>query len=302
MKRVLLALALAGLGVGIAHAQVSDLSNGVFITHYPPGSVYTNSDQCAWYANYAITDCQQQNPRFDSVDRGIWYVLAAWSGDKNFCGAEFGFGDFDPAALWFAAFGPCPATALPIPFGVWPGPGAGVSLAATSDPWVGNLLPVYWFDVLAYYPALLQLGPNPGTGFGGFANCLTPPVSYPAICFGGMGLFVDGVRCCPPVPTEHVCCVGDVCYLVLTADECGAMGGVYHPEWDSCADNPCYVPPQPDVCCLVHICYFVTETECAAMGGAWHPEFESCDVQPNPCDIYTPVEPSSWGAIKSIYR
>ena len=301
MKRVLLALALAGLGVGIAHAQPSDLTGGVFITHYPPGSVYTNTDWCAWYGQYAITNCDQQNPRIDATVRTVWYVLAAWLGDKNYCGVEFGFGNFDPAALWFAAYGVCPASALPIPYGDWPGPGAGVSLAATDTPWVGNYLPVYWFDVQAYYPALLQLTAHPGTGFGGFANCLTPPISYPAVCFGGMGLFMPGVPCCPTAPPQHACCVGDLCYLVFTADECAGMGGIDHPEWATCDNDPC-IQPLPDVCCLGHDCFFVPEEECALMGGAWHPEFESCDVQPPPCDIYTPAETSSWGAIKAIYR
>jgi len=290
--------------VGIAHAQPSDLTNGVFITHYPPGSVYTNTDQCAWYGTYAIVDPAQQNPTIDSFDRTVWYVLAAWDGAKNFCGVEFGFGNFDPAALWIAAYGPCPASALPIPTGGWPGPNEGVSIAATTEPWNGNLLPVYWFDVAAYYPALLQLTTHPITGFGGFANCLTPPTSYPAACFGAMGIFMPGIPCSPPVPQAHVCCVGTVCYLVVTEAECvQGLGGMWHPEWDSCGPpNPCdIVPPEPDVCCLGHQCFFVSEEECTLMGGAWHPEFVDCG-DPNPCDIYTPVEPSSWGAIKSIYR
>ena len=43
------------------------------------------------------------------------------------------------------------------------------------------------------------------------------------------------------------------------------------------------------------------EAQCADMGGIWHPEWGYCGP-PNPCDIYTPAEPSSWGAIKAIYR
>lgn len=45
------------------------------------------------------------------------------------------------------------------------------------------------------------------------------------------------------VPPVKVCCVGQDCY-VITEDECGSMGGVYHPEWDSCGPpNPCEATP-----------------------------------------------------------
>jgi len=300
MKRVLLALALAGLAVGVAHAQQDNLAEGVFITHYPPGSVYTNTDQCEWYGQYAIQGCDQQNPTIDTADRTVWYVLAAWYSDKQWCGVEFGLGNFDPNALWFAAFGPCPASALAIPSGAWPGPMTGISLAATSEVWAGNFVPVYWFDIAAYYPAIIPLMANPGTGFGGFANCLTPPISYSAVQFGGMGLYTPGIPACPPQPSLHVCCVGEECVLVFTEEECAALGGVFHADWTSCDDNPCYIPPVPAVCCVGHICYLVLEEECTIMEGHWHPEWLTCDDQP--CDMYTPAEPSSWGAIKAIYR
>jgi hypothetical protein len=302
MKRVLLGLVLAGLAVGIAHAQPDNLTNGVFITHYPPGSVYTNTDQCPWYLNYAISDPALQNPRIDTNARSVWYVLAAWDAAKQWCGVEFGLGTFDPDIVWFAGFGPCPASALAIAYGSWPGPGTGIALAATSETWSGNLVPVYWFDIAAYYPGLIPLTPHPGTGFGGFANCLTPPTSYPAVCFGAMGLYMDGIRCFePPVPPA-ACCVCNVCYLVYSEQECTeGLGGIYHPEWTSCDYAPCAVPPT--VCCIGHDCYVVDcEAQCADIGGIWHPEWGGYCGPPNPCDIYTPAEPSSWGAIKAIYR
>jgi len=304
MKRVLLALALAGLAVSVAHAQPENLSDGVFIAHYPPGSVYTNSDQCTWYGQYAITDCAAQNPRIDA-DHVVWYVLTAWNSDKNFCGVEFGFGQYDGLIAGFLSHGVCPTTALIIPSGTWPGPGTGVSLAATTEQWNGNLLPVYWFDMYVYAAGVIPLGVNPGTGFGGFANCVTPPTSYGAVEFGAMGLFMDGTVACPPEPGQVVCCVGEECFLVFNANECAGLGGVFHPEWTSCGPpNPCEIILPPDVCCYGHECFFITEEECAIMGGIWHPEFDDCGGGgvPNPCDIYTPAEPSSWGAIKAIYR
>lgn len=109
----------------------------------------------------------------------------------------------------------------------------------------------------------------------------------------------DWFSCGPPNPCElpHVCCVGEDCYVVFEA-ECTVLGGVFHPEWDSCGPpNPCAMP---HVCCLGHECYLVLEEECAAMGGAWHPEWNSCDD--DPCQMYTPADPATWGAVKELYR
>ena len=47
---------------------------------------------------------------------------------------------------------------------------------------------------------------------------------------------------CPP-PTFEVCCIVEVCQLVLNVDECDQLGGVYYPDWDTCDPNPCPVTP-----------------------------------------------------------
>jgi len=54
------------------------------------------------------------------------------------------------------------------------------------------------------------------------------------------------------------------------------------------------------VCCLDHTCIITTQIECQRLSGYWHPEWVTCE--PNPCDIYTPTEGSSWGQIKTLYR
>jgi hypothetical protein len=86
---------------------------------------------------------------------------------------------------------------------------------------------------------------------------------------------------CPPPPVPHVCCVGEAC-LIVFAEECAEMGGIWHPEWDSCGPpNPCATP---HVCCLGETCLLVIEEECLVMGGVWHPELSSCGP-PNPCGL-----------------
>jgi hypothetical protein len=85
--------------------------------------------------------------------------------------------------------------------------------------------------------------------------------------------------------------------VVLEA-ECAAIGGVFHPEWNSCGPpNPCALP---HVCCVGEDCYVVLEAECAAMGGVFHPEWDSCGP-PNPC-LVTPATPDTWGAVKELFR
>jgi len=45
------------------------------------------------------------------------------------------------------------------------------------------------------------------------------------------------------LPINHVCCVGEVCYI-RDFDDCEAMGGEFHWEWDSCEPvNPCETTP-----------------------------------------------------------
>lgn len=66
------------------------------------------------------------------------------------------------------------------------------------------------------------------------------------------------------------------------------------------AETGFLVCEQTLVCCLDHTCMIITQGECEQLNGHWHPEWLSC--QPNPCDIYTPTDDSSWGEIKSQYR
>ncbi len=59
-------------------------------------------------------------------------------------------------------------------------------------------------------------------------------------------------------------------------------------------------PPDYKVCCLEHECIITTRIECESLSGFWHPEWTTCD--PNPCEIYTPAERSTWGQIKGLYQ
>jgi hypothetical protein len=345
MKRVLLTLALLGLGVGMASAQQTDLTGGTFIAHHDPAMVASVPQEgyCQQYLDgFAIEVCEDANPTIDTTAPVVWFLLSAFpGGDKEWCGTEFGFGDFDPYNFVFTGFGPCtPGGNLEIPTDFWPGPNEGTAIVTTDTPWFGNLLPVYYFEGYAYYylPAVIPVGVDPPTGFGGWGNCLTPPEDFDAAAYPTVGLLMMGENTCPEEP-QFVCCVGEECILVDDEQGCMDLGGDYYPDLTSCEPNPCLPPPmgaccvgeecyyvtreecdemqgiyQGDdtdcgppnpceyerfVCCVCEDCYIATEDECEALDGEFHPEWDSCD--PNPCPA-SPADNTSWGTIKSIYR
>ncbi len=214
---------------------------------------------CQHYlSHHAIDSCGAQVNRIDTYDGVIWFVLAAWSEAKQWCGTEFGLGSFDPASFEFTDYGPCyPDEGLEIPTDGWPGPGEGTAFVTTTADWDGNLIPVYYFCGYAYAEDFLPLSPDPATGFGGTSNCLSPPESWSADAYGGMGLFTDGVYACPEGgilgggsggglgpqgSDEAVCCFEEHC-RVTTHENCAAACGDFYPEWLDCDPNPCSGPP-----------------------------------------------------------
>jgi hypothetical protein len=347
MKHLLLALAILGIVVSASAQDPTNLAGGVFIAHHPAAMVYSSDpppagDWCAEYAlNHAITVATDQVNRMDgALDNAMWYVLAAWTEDKEWCGTEFGFGAFDAGLYPLVDFGACfPATGgLEIPTGGWPGPNEGIAFVVTGDPWMGNYAPVYWFAGYVYGASygttVMGIDVDPPTGFAGCGNCENPPVKWD-FDLGGMGINTDGIYVEPgepPLP-ERVCCVEDVCQIV-TEPICMDLGGVWYPDLTSCDPNPCIVIA---VCCVEGECLLVSEDMCLQAGGDWYPDLFECDpnpcpawavccvgevcyilpeaecsamggvwfpdlfeCDPNPCLVAT--DDASWGSIKALYR
>jgi gingipain R len=189
------------LGGGWALAQSTDLSDGVFIVHAPSGLQYTNSPPtggwCGAYAECAIDSCSEQINRIDSQAPVVWYVLAAWTESKQWCGTEFGLGNYDADNFAIWEHGACfPSTGMSIPTSGWPGPNEGIALTTTDVSWSGNFIPVYWFAGYAYGEDVIPLAADPGTGLVGWARC-NDHVEVPAGALGGMGLFTEGISACP---------------------------------------------------------------------------------------------------------
>ncbi len=99
-----------------------------------------------------------------------------------------------------------------------------------------------------------------------------------------------------PVPIAACCLDYDEQCHLLTEAECLAGGGEWHEGMD-CDQVTC---PPWRVCCIANDCFILTETDCTEQGGTWEPGQMGCE--PNPCEAPVPVDPSSWGAIKSVYR
>jgi predicted outer membrane repeat protein len=275
---------IGALGIGCGVVPVPGLANGVLIVHCPPGVVYSSGQNwCGNYdAEFSIHQCGEQVNQINDRRAAVWYVLCAWEVEKQWCGAQFGLGGFNPMAFDFVEWGRCgPTGTMETPTPGWPGPNQGIVLEAPPGvTWSGNFTPVYWFAGYAYEPAVMPLTPHPQTGFGGWTDCATPPVQWPATCFGAMGVLTAGNACCPggPPPVRACCGASGACTLT-TEIECTALGGMWHDDWHTCDPNPC--PPPVAVCCVEEQCSVVSEAECLDFGGTWHATWTSC--QPNPC-------------------
>ncbi len=251
MRRVFVSLVLLVATVALVKADPHNLEGGALITHNSGygGRYWPN---CETYFQYnPIWSCEEQNTTIQtSAYVGVtWFVVAAFGEDKEWCGVQFGFDDFDPHIMEFMDAEPCypPGGGLEIPSPGWPGPLAGTAIISTGAPWEGNWIPVYAFMVYAYGyygSGVVQLIPDPTVPvpFGGFSNCSVPPEPYDA-ALGGMGVNHPGTWVCWGWE-DFVCCIGQDCVIVHSEDECTELGGQFHPEWDNCGPpNPCIVTP-----------------------------------------------------------
>jgi predicted outer membrane repeat protein len=275
--------------VACGPAWFPGLGGGALIVHYAPGVQYSlGADACSDFLGQGgIRNCAQQGNRIDGgPSASVWFVLAAWSGEKTWCASQFGFGHYDPQAFEFADWGACGPTGFQeIATPNWPGPNSGTTLLADAgNPWSGNFVPIYWFAGYAEDGVtVIPLAENPQTGWVGWTDCEQPPQDWSPVCLGAMGINTYGQYCCPPEgeqpPPASACCLEDGSCLLVQEEMCSTLGGAWHPEWDSCDPPPCNQPVA--ACCVGDECLLATAAECRGLEGAWHPG--SPDCSPNPC-------------------
>jgi hypothetical protein len=213
--------------------------------------------------------------------------LLRLSAKKEWCGTEFGFGQFDPAIVYFQEWGPCLANALVLPTAGWPGPVEGVAVVSTLDTWLGNFMPTYYFVTYNYGEGLIPLDIDPAQNFAGMGNCMSPSITWDAECLGAMGIFMDGIECCPPIPPEPgACCDLETgnCFM-YTPFECQIAGYVFY-GGDCEPVNPCPQPPMPGACCDEYTgeCFFILLENCDLIGGLFLGEGIECEPV-NPCPV-----------------
>lgn len=190
-----------------APADENDLGGGVFIVHSPPDLAYTVEPAAVWcdlyWDEYAIDECEEQNPHISTAGPVVWYVISAWTEEKRWCGTEFGFAAYDPGIIAFTDWGPCgPAPLYELSTDGWPGPGEGTAVVTSGGEWNGNFVPVYCFTGYAYTSGLIPLGLDPVQDFAGWGTCYPPwPEIFDATCLAALGVLTDGVMCCPEEPT-----------------------------------------------------------------------------------------------------
>jgi hypothetical protein len=295
----------------IAQADVNNLSGGVLIAHHPPEECFSydmGANYCWFYDNLCpLTDAANQDNRTDRASSVIitdyWYVIAAFTEDKIWCGVQFGLGDYDPLSWYMTSEGGnCLVNSLEIPTAGWPGPNTGIAIAATDEPFEGNFLAVFWFEGYHYAddPTVIDITGYPGHDFIGFANCEAPSVAWPAEG-GAMGVFTDGVAVYPQEPIPVACCLWEgSCIVTETIEECLDMGGCFGIEEPyGCDPNPC---PQsiPAICCLEDgSCLEICSWQCDEIGGTTYLDIGSCNN--DPCEFSATGE-ASWGEIKTRFK
>lgn len=287
-RLVALYVMLSCLAVSHVHALPEDLEGGVLITHAPSGIQYSpGMDLCDPWTTHGIGGCEEQINSMpagtDPATQTLFYVVAAWEEDKQFCGATFGIGSAFGGHFYFTDYGACLSDAWTYATPSWPGPGEGVTVVSTQNGWEGNWLPVYAFLGYAYEEDEIPLDINPEHDFGGTFNCAYPAVTWDAACLGVMGVGTEGEDCCPVPAVHKACCEEDGSCQVLTEYGCELIGGVFHPEWDDCVVAECPQPPGVGACCFDPYgpCQVVTEDECLDMEGEYMGDDTVCE--PNPC-------------------
>ncbi len=297
--RTLFLLLLAPLLIAsLAQADPDDLSGGVLLVHAPPSLTYTAS--ASWCDSTHLDDCEDQVTSIptDSSKTVVWFILSAWAEEKSFTAVEFGLGDFDEESFLFSESGLCLDHAMALYHGDWPGPNTGVAIATNTEPWMGQLVPIFWAAGVNYAAAdTIAITENPATGHAGWAS--ESRESFDAECLGALGLGIDGQPCCSQ--TASCCWLLDC--LVLTADSCLALGGIWHPDAPSCDHDPdpCdQLDPPPVICCHEDgQCARISVGDCRALGGTIIWDASSCD--PQPCPNAT-LELRDWGTVKRLFR
>lgn len=127
-------------------------------------------------------------------------------------------------------------------------------------------------------------------------------------CVNMQGDWLDSQDSCDPNPCggivtgKRACCLPTGGCMLLEETACDDAGGDWIPGITTCTGGDIGNPCRLRVCCdgLTPLTTLMRRDECEAAGGDWLEDIGHFD--PNPCDPATPVNDTSWGKIKTLYR
>ncbi len=268
MRCAALVLAAVLVWAVAAQADPSDLSNGVFIVHSPPAF------------DWSCYEMHQQD---------LCYCFGQPPQNIQSCEEQNTRIDGFAAHIWYV-----------------------VAAWAEEKLWRGTEFGFGTYDLDGFYmvswgpcfpsegleiPSENWPGSNEGTAL---AVVDTPWEGNFVAVYWFMG-YAYGATCQMPLGVDPMTDFGGFANAEVPPEQfpatCYGALGLFMPGFECCPTTTV-----PSVCCLAGAeCYLLAESECVAMEGVWHPEWNSCGP-PNPCEEGTPVEHTTWGAIKAAYR
>ncbi len=275
-------------------------AGGTLIIHTPE-IAYCGDDSEGYCGDFGMPlSCEEATAILPQSDFSyLFLVLAAFAPTQapRLSGVAFGV-VYDESHIFLTGAQSCGD--FEIATDGWPGSGSGTAVTwntAQTD----ILTKVYTFAGYEYYGLVgyVALTSHPTQG-AVFADDSIPSEIDPIAALGTLGFngYPGDVPCPGHPPLPGACCLPDCSCEVLHEPDCHAAGGDWYGEGVVCDPNPCSCP-ETGACCFPDMsCSIRSQAECDEAGGFYMGGGTLCD--PNPCP--TPVQDSSWGKVKSLFR
>jgi hypothetical protein len=252
------------------------------------------ADNEPYCPDLTLTECVSANVTHTGPENVVFGVYGVFPGSPRVSGVTIGISYDDPIVI--SAFGNCGDFELHLED--WPASGSGTAVT-WSVAQTAQIQPLYWFVGYEYYleGGAFSLVPHP-TGGSLFADDSIPAEVDPVAAFGVLGFNgADGSAPCPSPPEIGACCLSDCSCIMVTELECEALGGDFAGPGVTCDDVLCLCE---GACCFDDgTCAILIEPVCLDEGGLFLGVDSVCE--PNPCEG-VPIQESTWGVIKSLYR
>ena len=312
---------------------------GVMVVHTNDAYSYSAGTACN-VADAEPQSCEEVVAQSNLTEGAVIWLLALFHADATpgvsvvYFGIDYDEANLDPGGRYkFCG----PAGTLEVQDDDWPYTGRGNSVAF-GTPVVGDLVfPFYVFEVNGGLDgSYFSVTTNPTGGYASFVDDEQPPGSdlLTQEQFGTLRWNAPGDVPCPTPPRLGACCLSETatCELFLTEAACINSPGVWLGTGTACEGLQC------GACCYWlddggnwrRRCVVTSQQDCEVTG-PWNDHQENvggqfvganwgvpgipcalnaaqadsiwwCADPRDPNDPYFPVEPSTWGRLKAIFR